>query len=369
MTPLGWAVWAGCCVVVVVLATADSSVLIDLIYGKAADERPRRQFGVNHAHIHREGRGYGSAVSEREMAHLKSIGVTDIAITPFGYQRRATDASLAGYSVERGFEPRDRSMTDDHLRREIRNAHKLGLGVTFKPHVWSGDFWGGEGEWHGTIRQETAAAHASWWASYRAMTLHYAALCAEEKVARFVLGTELVMMTTGYPEEWRALIADVRSVYPGHVTYAAHWDREVEQIAFWDALDSIGVTVYYPLQTEGDVGVDGLVALWEPYVRKMSALHEKHGKRVVFLEAGYRPVAGTHIEPWKHSGGDYDAESQAMAYEALFRAFDGQAWWEGVYLWKTFTDPSRGSRGGAAGSFAFRNLPAERVIERYFTGD
>ncbi len=326
----------------------------------------KRQFGVNHAHVHRGGRGYGSAVSAKELAHLKTLGVTDVALTPFGYQRTATTASLAGYDPATGYTPRDRSMTDEHLRSEIRHAHELGLGVTFKPHIWSNDFWRGTNEWHGTVRQNSAADHATWWASYRAMTLHYARLCAEEKVARFCVGTELVTMTTTYPAEWRQLIADVRKVYGGHVTYAAHWDKEVEQIAFWDALDSIGVTAYYPLRAPVGAGVDELVDRWQPHVNKLETLHRKHRKPVVFLEAGYRPVADTHVEPWKHSGGEYDTGAQSRAYEAMFRAFEGKPWWGGVYIWKTFTDPARGERRGESSGFVFRNKPAERVIKRHF---
>ena len=52
--------------------------------------------GVNHAHVHRRGYGYGSAPSAREHDWLTSIGGNAIAITPFGFQRGAKSNELVG---------------------------------------------------------------------------------------------------------------------------------------------------------------------------------------------------------------------------------------------------------------------------------
>ena len=367
VSPRGWVIGAGCVVVVIALAMGDAGWFAATAGANESVTAPARQFGVNHAHVHRMDRGYGSAMSLGELRYLKGIGVRDVALTPFGYQRRATDAVLAGYDEQHGWKPGDRTMTDEHLRKEIRNARSIGMRVTFKPHVWSNDFWGGHNEWHGSIRQDSAEAHDTWWASYRSMILHYAKLCAEERVERFALGTELVTMTTTYPDEWRELARDVRAVYGGHLTYAAHWDAEVERIAFWDALDSIGVAVYYPLKAEAGADVEALKALWAPYAAKLEGLAKRHGKRVVFLEAGYRPVKQTHVEPWLHNGGELDEGAQAVAYEAMLAVFSEKEWWDGVYLWKTFTDPGR-YKGRSSMGFVFRGRPAEKVIERFFTG-
>lgn len=310
------------------------------------------QRGVNHAHVHREGWGYGSPASAAELEALRKLGVTHVALTPFGYQQ-SFDADAVRFDG-------DRSMGVDHLAAEVAAAHGLGLKTALKPHIWSRDFWRGE-QWHGTVDQPTPEAHARWWADYRAMVLHWARFCAERDVEVLCIGTELVKMTGGHGEEWRALIADVRAVYKGQLTYAAHWHEEMDAVTFWDALDFIGVAAYFPLEAPAGATTARLVEAWGPHRARLAALAARTGKDVVFMEVGYRPVSDAHQRPWEYDGGQRDESAQARAYDALFAALSGERWWTGAYVWKTFTDPGRG-RGG----FVFRGLEAEEVIGRWF---
>jgi len=318
------------------------------------------QRGVNHAHIHRDGRGYGSSVSAKELAELKAIGVTHIAITPFGYQRGFDNDTIA-------FGNRDRSMTDEHLLAEMRHAHELGIAVTLKPHIWSNDFGRGE-QWHGTIDQSTPEAHARWWNDYRQLALHYAHLAQQGEIEQYCIGTELVKMTTQYPDQWRALIAEIRQVYDGQLTYAAHWYEEWQQIAFWDALDSIGIAAYFPLDAPIGADVDQLVAAWSPHKRQLEAMHRRTGLPVVFMEVGYRPVVDCHVEPWRHGGGEVSEAAQARAFDAMFIALGGESWWRGAYIWKTFTDPARGHSHADGPGFVFRGTSAQAVLRRWYGG-
>ena len=81
--------------------------------------------------------------------------------------------------------------------------------------------------------------------------------------------------------------------------------------------------------------------MWEPWERRVAAVHEEFDKPVIFLEAGYRQVADAHREPWLYEGGDPSPDQQARAYDALFTVWTRHDWWHGVYLWKAFTDPRR----------------------------
>ena len=56
-----------------------------------------------------------------------------------------------------------------------------------------------------------------------------------------------------------------RAVYKGKLTYAANWDGEFEEVAFWDALDVIGVQAYFPLTEERVPSVTKLTQAWAPY--------------------------------------------------------------------------------------------------------
>ena len=326
------------------------------------------QRGVNYAHVHSRGHGYGSEASARELDWLAAMGVTHIAITPFGYQHGATADRLAGWdSVGDRFVPRDGSMSDASLRNEIAAAHARGIAVTIKPQIWSHDFWNGL-EWHGSVRQREGREHETWWRSYRAFALHYARLASDAGAETYCVGVELVQVSVRYPDEWRSLIAETRSFYKGALTYAAHWDREPEAIGFWDDLDAIGVNAYFPLNVPDTAGVDALVAAWRPYADRLSLLSRAGQRPIVFLEAGYRPVRGTFREPWRYDGGEVDLSVQARGYEAMFRALHDSTWFLGVYLWKAFTDPDRASQFGEDMGFTFRRRPAEMVVRRWYGG-
>ena len=326
--------------------------------------------GVNHAHIHRRGHGYGTERSAQTLDQLRGLGVNWIAITPFGYQKTVTDDHLRGFPGKPGdtgfFEGTDPTMTDADIAAEIRAAHQRGIKVLIKPHVWSDDYWNSD-EWHGTIHQQTPAARRRWWRSYRQFIMHYTRLAAKHEADALCLGTELVKMTAGADNQrqWRSLIADARDIYDGHLTYAAHWDREFARIDFWDELDVIGVTAYFPLKASPDASLNQLVQAWRPHCRRMERVHRRFDKPIVFLEAGYRPVSGAHRRPWEHNGGTKALPAQRRAYRAMFRALSDEPWWRGVLLWKTFTDPGRAHGHGGPG-FAFRGRPAERVVERWF---
>lgn len=325
--------------------------------------------GVNYAHIHHRGHGYGSEASATELANLHKLGVRWIAITPFGYQHGATADEIVGFDggTEQKESPtrKDPSLTDRDLSNEVVAAHALGIKVTLKPHIWSNDFWDGK-EWQGSIRQTSPEAHARWWASYRAFAMHYARFAEQSHVDMYCIGTELGLMAVDHPDEWRALIADIRKTYHGLLTYDGDWGSEFDRVAFWDQLDFIGISAYFPLNLPDDASVEQLVTAWKPHRDRIATLANQFKKPVIFLEVGYRAAKGSFRKPWTYSGGDPDPSVQARAYEALFEALHDEPWWKGAYFWKTFTDPKRVEERGDGGGFSFRGRPAESVIQKWY---
>lgn len=344
-----------------------------LVLEPADTSRPAQFIrGVNHAHMHRRGHGYGSDRSRLELTELRKLGVNAIALTPFGYQDGATADGIRGFPGRPGpsefFASTDESMSDTDLVMEMTHARALGMTVAMKPQIWSRDFWDGR-EWHGTIRQKTSEEHARWWASYREFSLHYASVAIQGGATIYCIGTELVEMSTKYPDEWRGLIRDIRSLPGGEtlqLTYSAHWDREPDAIQFWDALDFVGVGQYFPLDAPAGASVEELQNAWAPHRQRLAALNTRWGKNIIFMEAGYRAVNENHQRPWEYSGGDPDPDAQARSYEALFRALAAEPWWAGVFFWKTFTDPELASARGDAPQFGFRNRPAEAIVAKWY---
>lgn len=110
--------------------------------------------------------------------------------------------------------------------------------------------------------------------------------------------------------EWRALIAAVREVYSGRITYAANFDQ-YREVGFWDALDLVGVNAYFPLRRrpDPDAAVDQLraelAAGWrrvEVEIDEFLAEAELQDRQVLFTELGYTRFRDMSVAPWAGDG-------------------------------------------------------------------
>src|SRR5262249_28895385 len=137
-----------------------------------------------------------------------------------------------------------------------------------------------------------------WFDNYRRFILHYASVAQAEGMEVLCVGAELVSATRGHESEWRRLIAETRAIYHGRLTYAANWDREFEQIKFWDALDYIGVQAYFPLAGGDHPTLDDLKKGWAPHVEHLAALSRRFDRPVLFTEIGYASAPGAAARPW-----------------------------------------------------------------------
>jgi hypothetical protein len=333
-------------------ATRDLTTRIPYI-APARRVLPERAFlrGVSFTHEGFGGRrgGYDSAEAHEALRVLRGMGVNAIAVVPYGW--------MSGGSPRISYTGSDE--TDAELSLLIHRGHTLGLKVMLKPQIWIGG-----GQFTGTLHFADPELRARWFAAYRRFLLHYARLAELEGFDLLCIGTELGGMTA-YEREWRELIADVRNVYRGPMTYAANWGDEFEKLAFWDALDYLGVNNYYPLADTPGASAEILKAGADRVAERIGHVSRRWRKPVLFTEAGFASVRGAAVEPWREirSAGASVSE-QAAAYEAAFAALDGQPWLAGIFWWKW---PSHG-RAPAEESITFSlpGRPAAEVIARWY---
>ena len=145
----------------------------------------------------------------------------------------------------------------------------------------------GEAEW------------AEWFESYRTFILHYARLAEANGIEALCIGSELRTTVKERPQDWRAIIAEVRKVYHGLLTYGANWYGEFEEVPFWDDLDLIAIHAYFPLSTEQRPTRAQLVRGWRTYLERIERLQRRYRKPVLFTELGYRSVNATAGKPWE----------------------------------------------------------------------
>lgn len=308
--------------------------------------------GISFTHEGFGGRrgGYDSPEANEALRILRGMGVNAIAVVPYGWMSDGNPRISYTGTDE----------TDEELALLIHRAHALGLKVMLKPQVWIGG-----GRFTGTLHFADPGQRARWFAAYRRFMLHFARLAEVEGFDLLCLGTELGGMTA-YEREWRELIADVRNVYRGPITYAANWGDEFENLSFWDALDFLGVNSYYPLTDTPGASAQTLEAGAHRVAARIGRVSRRWRKPVLLTEAGFASMQGAAVEPWREirSAGASLTE-QAAAYEASFAALEGQPWLAGIFWWKW---PSHG-RAPAEKSITFNlpGRPAAEVIARWYT--
>ncbi len=296
--------------------------------------------------------GYGSRRAARVLESFPAMGVNAVSLQPYAFLPRPAQPVLRLFTDE----------SDEALDHATFIARRAGLRVTLKPQIWLS--WG---RWSGDIAFTIPADWESWWAQYRQWILHYARLAELNGTGLFVVGTELggtTALERGQQQAWRRIIGDVRRVYHGPLTYAAHWGPEFENLPFWDALDFLGLNFYYPLASDAD----GRVPSWQAAERVAQAIEQAHrrwNKPVLFTEIGFPSASGAAREPWRENPSDTpDPAQQALCYQVVFRTFYHRPWLAGLYWWKWY---SSGRGGGEADRlYTPMNKPAAGVIAQWY---
>jgi hypothetical protein len=322
----------------------------------AAPARREEPFlkGVSLAMLNSLEGGYHAPAVEKQLDALSRLGANAVSLMPFAFQPVADRPELR--FLNRG----PSSETDIGLIHAARAARARGMRVLWKPHVWvAGASWPGE------IAMKTEADWAAWWRSYRRYVLHHALLARWTGADLFCVGVEL-SKTIGREAEWRDLIAAVRLVYPGPVTYAANWYGDLETVRFWDRLDFVGVDAYFPLAEKPGAGKADLERGAHLVAERLARAARRFGKPILLTEVGFAAKKEAWLEPHVE-GGAYSEEDQAAAYEALLAALDHHPWLAGTFVWKAFS--ARGSDSGREADFRFQGRKAEGVVSRYYKGE
>jgi hypothetical protein len=252
----------------------------------------------------------------------------------------------------------------------IRLARAQGLAVFVKPHVEIGRKGRrNEAAWRGEIRFEEPAEAKAWFASYRSFVVDLAGLCEEEDVELLAIGLELAGLSRSWPKEWSRLIADVRAVYAGRLTYCANWWGEFGETELWRELDLIGLQAFTPLSPDPKAGPAALAAGAAPVVAGWKAEAERWGKPLVLTEFGYKSSRAPWVEPWQWQGGRARPIAQQRALGALLGALElhdaDSGWLAGSFVWlyeAATPAPGRGDSGFSPGG-----KPAERLLEEWWT--
>jgi hypothetical protein len=303
----------------------------------------------------------GRSIDASAIEPLVEHHVDWVAQTPFGWQE-AVDAPSIRLATEGRVHWGE---TDEGIRVTTELARARGIKTMLKPHLWVG-----RGAWRGDIYMGNDGDWEKWFADYRTFILHYARLAEANQIPLLCVGTELHKTVIARPQKWTDLIAEIRTVYSGELTYAANWYEEFEAVTFWEQLDYIGVQGYFPLSAAAETDLDALLAGWEPHFAAIRDLQARIQRPVLFTEVGYRSWRHAAERPWEwpDRGDDsgFDAVVQERLYEAFFRTFWHHDWVAGAYWWKWFPGHADAGGPGHAG-FTPQNKLAADVLAAWFS--
>jgi Glycoside Hydrolase Family 113 len=298
------------------------------------------------------------SVNNSHIDPIVSLNANYAAIMPFGFVRNLKHPDII-FDTNRQWYGETKAGAKQYIE-VLKTKH---IKIMLKPQIW---VW--RGEFSGHIKMNSEENWKILETSYSKFILDYAQVAQDYNVELFCIGTELEKFIENRPEYWKQLIAEIKTVYKGKLTYAANWD-EYKRTPFWSDLDYIGIDAYFPVSDNKTPTVEDCKAGWQEHKALIQTYSKQFNKPVIFTEFGYRSVDFTGKEPWKSDRDitQVNLEAQTNATKALFEEFWNEDWFAGGFIWKWYHNHH--SAGGENNTrFTPQNKPVEDVVrEAYLT--
>ncbi len=294
------------------------------------------------------------AITREWTDDLKSINCNWVALVPYAFTK--ADSPNVIYNYDRQYW----GESSAGIKENTKQAHQAGLKVMLKPHVWS------QNGWIGNFNLKSDTEWQKWETDYRNYMLALTQIAIDENIEMICLGTEYRTAVKKRPDFWRKLIKEVRKVYKGKLTYCANWD-DYKDVPFWEDLDFIGISAYFPLSDSKNPNVNELLKFWKPIKKDLTAFSSEKGKPILFTEYGYRSMDQPAWRSWEKENqqAPINNQAQANAYDALYQTFWKEEWFAGGFAWKWYSsfrrmDPKLNH------DWTPQNKEAQSVMKRYY---
>jgi len=300
--------------------------------------------------------GAPATYSSNPLPRIKETKANWICLVPYGFGSKGS--TQLRYNLDRQWW----GEKEEGIVETVRLAREQNLKVLLKPQVYF------HGSWPGDLDFNKKKEWVEWENAYREFIFFYIDIAERLDIEMFCIGTEFKKSEEKRASFWKELIADARKLYSGKITYSSNWDS-YQNISFWEDLDYIGISAYFPLINESNPPVREIIKSWSPVVKKLKKYANKKDMQVLFTEYGYLSVDGTTYNNWelekKIRSLNLNEKAQADALEALYKVFFREKFWAGGFLWKWFPN-GQGHEGYIAKDYTPQNKEAEKVLKKYF---
>lgn len=190
-------------------------------------------------------------------------------------------------------------------------------------------------QWKGGGRQYLRPRSPEVWLErYGTLIEELAAFAAAIDASELIVGSELTFL---FPraKAWRKIIARVRAHFRGHLTLSPT-ALDYATIRFWDALDSLGVSAYFPLAPHRTVrGPRALALGWWAHRAHLEALARLWRKPLTFVEVGYPSTEVAALRPWDYRFAErkLDLELQDRCWRAFKEVWAGAPSLRSFRIW------------------------------------
>jgi len=291
--------------------------------------------------------GYADDNSKQSMRLLKQQTACDTVILALGALQETAQSEMIDYTGPH-------MPTDTELCEMIAYAQSLSLRVFLKPLVNCKD-----GTWRAHINFfDVDVPHEpqwkNWFQSYTAYQSHYAIIAQKMGCEMLIVGCEMVQAQRK-ETYWRELIAKVREIYTGLISYNTDKYQE-EYVTWWDAVDVISSSGYYPI-------ID-----WDTQLTRIQQVVMQYKKPFFFAEAGCPSRHGSSFLPndWTCQG-SIDIAEQAEYYRVLFQKAGNCDWLMGFSFWDWKTHLYQEADACKDADYAVYGKPACNEIFKFYS--
>jgi hypothetical protein len=283
---------------------------------------------------------------------IKSVNANWAALMPFAFMTAVNKPTLT-YNQQRQW----KGETIEGVKETALLCKKQHIKVMVKPQIWIG-----RGAFTGHIKMETQSEWSAFGEAYKKFILAYAEAAQQANAEMFCIGTELNSVVVQMPTYWDTLIADVKKIFTGQLTYAENWDSYTK-VPFWKQLDYIGVDAYFPITATNNFTVAEAIAGWQTHKQLLA---KQNNKKILFTEYGYRSIDFNLKEPWASSNNQAaNNTNQSNALEALYTTLWNEPWIAGGFLWKWYDVNDRHNKLEI--DYSPQGKPALEVVKKWYS--